>query len=191
MISGWWSSGSSLSYTVFPFCVTNHCTPPTPKPFLPNVLYVAISSSLVAWGSSFFWTFLAMTLIALFSAAAFFAEKYSPPVAEAIHSSCASVFLSTLNPMTCVTKSIPCFSNSFAVPQGSGSQVSFPSEMRIMVAFSSVYLISSATFLKDRLIGVFPLGLMDITVEMTLSLSIFPTGIMVSISSQLPLVRCP
>ena len=93
--------------------------------------------------------------------------------------------------MTCVTKSIPCFSNSLAVPQGSGSQVSLPSEMRIIVAFSSVYLISSATFRKERLIGVFPFGLIPITVLMTLFLSIFPTRMIVSMSLQSPLERCP
>ncbi len=41
-----------------------------------------------------------MTFMALFKATAFLAEKYSPPVADAIHSSCLSVFLSTLKPIT-------------------------------------------------------------------------------------------
>ena len=63
--------------------------------------------------------------------------------------------------------------------------------MRIIVAFSSVYLISSATLRKERLIGVLPLGLIPITVLITLFLSIFPTGIIVSISLQSPLERCP
>ena len=134
-------------------------------------------------------TFLTITFIALLSAAAFFAEKYSPPVAWAIHSNCLSVFLSTLKPMTWVTKSIPSFSSSFAVPQGSGSQVSFPSEMRIIVAFSSVKRNSLATLRKERLMGVFPLGFMDITVDTTLFLSTFPTGITDSISLQSPFLR--
>ncbi len=91
--------------------------------------------------------------------------------------------------MTCVTKSIPCDSNSLAVPQGSGSHVSLPSEIRMMVAFSSVYLISSATLRKERLIGVLPLGLIPITVLITLFLSILPTGMIVSMSLQSPFER--
>ena len=93
--------------------------------------------------------------------------------------------------MTWVTKSIPSFASSLAVPQGSGSQVSLPSEINMMVAFSSVYLISSATLRKERLIGVLPFGLIDITVRITLFLSTFPTGMIDSMSLQSPLERCP
>ncbi len=60
-----------------------------------------------------------------------------------------------------------------------------------MVAFSSVYLISSATLRKERLMGVFPLGLIAITVCMILCLSTFPTGMTVSMSLQSPLDLCP
>ena len=179
--------------SILSFCDTFHWAPLKGSELFPKVLYLAISSKVVGFSTTGlgFSTFFAITFMALLSAVAFLAEKYSPPVAWAIHSNCLSVFLSTLKPMTWVTKSIPSFSNSFAVPQGSGSQVSLPSEIRIIVAFSSVKRNSLATLRRERLIGVFPLGFMDITVDTTLFLSIFSTGITVSISLQSPFLRCP
>ena len=116
-------------------------------------------------GGSGSFTFSIICDIASFNADAFLAEKYSPPVASAIHLSCASVCLSTSNPITWATKSMPSLSNDFAVPQGSASQVSLPSLIKITVAFSSVYFKASAAFLMEWLIGVLPLGLIFLTFE--------------------------
>ena len=86
---------------------------------------------------------------------------------------------------------MPSFSSCLAVAQGSGSQVSLPSEIKMMVAFSSVYLSSSAAFFKERLMGVFPFGLMPMTVLIIRFLSSLETGMTVSMSLQSPFFRCP
>ncbi len=81
--------------------------------------------------------------------------------------------------------------SSFTRPQGSGSQVSLPSETRMMVVSSSKFLMRSAVKRTDRLMGVLPLGLRSWIRPTIFSLSIGPKATNSSTSSQSPLRRWP
>ena len=127
------------------------------------------------------------------SSRALSAVRKRPPVSSAIHCICISASASPLTskPMTWAVKSTPAASSARAAAQGSGLQVSMPSETRITVAACSVWRSAWAAAMTASVIGVMPRGFSSLTIRAISSAVPGAGATTVSISEHCPRSRWP